>query len=108
MLIYTPKTTSRIEYSFHLIFDTIWKIEYQITEDIEFFISHKGAKFNYSNKKLEDECFIKAYGLLSEKGISDQELNFDIWCELPIFFKVKDSFLPFDVFSASFYLVSRY
>ena len=108
MLIYTPKITSRIQYSFQLIFDTVWKMDYQLTEDVEVFHSHQGAKLNYSNKQLADECFLKAYGLLSEKGILDQELIFDTWSELPIFFQVKDSFLPFDVFSASFYLVSRY
>lgn len=108
MLIYTPKITSRIQYIFQLVFDSVWQIDYQLTEDVEFFLSNQGAKLNYSNKQLADECFQKAYGLLSEKGILDQELIFDKWCELPTFFKVKDSFLPFDVFSASFYLVSRY
>ena len=103
MLIYTPKITSRIQYSFQLIFDTVWKMDYQLTEDVKVFLSHQGAKLNYSNKQLADECFLKAYGLLSEKGILDQELFFDTWSELPIFFQVKDSFLPFDVFSASFY-----
>ena len=83
-------------------------MDYQLIEDAEVFISHQGAKLNYSNKQFSDECFIKAYGLLSEKGILDQELIFDKWSELPIFFLVKDSFLPFDIFSASFYLVSRY
>ena len=71
MLIYTPKITSRIQYSFQLVFDSVWQIDYQLTEDVEFFLSHQGAKLNYSNKQLSDECFIKAYGLLSEKGILD-------------------------------------
>ena len=61
-----------------------------------------------SKKQLDDEYFIKAYGLLTEKGISNQEIIFDYWNKLPIFFNVKDSVLPFDIFSASFYLVSRY
>ena len=36
MLIYTPKITSRIKYSFQLIFDTVWKIDYQLIEDLIF------------------------------------------------------------------------
>ena len=54
MLIYTPKITSRIQYSFQLIFDTVWKMDYQLTEDVEVFHSHQGAKLNYSNKQLAD------------------------------------------------------
>ena len=108
MLIYTPKITSRIQYSFELIFDSILNIDYDLSEDIVFFQNFSGPKLNYSKKQLENEFFIKAYGLLSERGISDQEIIFDKWNELPIFFKIKDSVLPFDIFSASFYLVSRY
>lgn len=108
MLIYTPKITSRIQYSFELIFNSILNIDYDLSEDIVFFQNFSGPKLNYSKIQLENEFFIKAYGLLSERGISDQEIIFDKWNELPIFFKIKDSILPFDIFSASFYLVSRY
>jgi len=108
MLIYTPKITSRIQYSFELIFNSILNIDYDLSEDIVFFQNFSGPKLNYSKIQLENEFFINAYGLLSERGISDQEIIFDKWNELPIFFKIKDSILPFDIFSASFYLVSRY
>jgi|TARA_Y100000385_G_scaffold60802_1_gene59299 hypothetical protein len=108
MLIYTPKITSRIQYSFQLIFGTVWNSKYEITDDIDYFLSYSDIKLNYSNKRLANECFLKSYGLLSEKGISDQEIIFEKWNELPTFFHVKDSILPFDIFSASFYLVSRY
>jgi len=108
MLIYTPKITSRIQYSFELIFNSILNIDYDLSEDKVFFQNFSGPKLNYSKIQLENEFFIKAYGLLSERGISDQEIIFDKWNELPIFFKIKDSILPFDIFSASFYLVSRY
>ena len=108
MLIYTPKITSRIQYSFQLIFETVWNIDFQLTDDLVFFMSHQGAKINYSNKPIADECFVKAIGLLTEKGVSDQEIFFEDWHGLPTFFHVKDSILPFDIFSAAFYLVSRY
>jgi len=108
MLIYIPKITNRIKYIFHLIFNNLLKIDYNLTEDLVFFKDYKGPKLNYSKKQLDGEYFIKAYGLLTEKGISNQEIIFDYWNKLPIFFNVKDSVLPFDIFSASFYLVSRY
>ena len=90
MLIYTPKITSRIQYSFQLIFGTVWNSKYEITDDIDYFLSYSDIKLNYSNKRLANECFLKSYGLLSEKGISDQEIIFEKWNELPTFFHVKD------------------
>ena len=66
MLIYTPKITSRTEYTFNLIFDTVWEIEYKLTDDVEFFKEYAANKLNYSSKKIDDEFFIKRYGLLEE------------------------------------------
>lgn len=108
MLIYTPKITSRTEYTFDLIFDTIWDIEYKLTDDVEFFKEYAGNKLNYSSKKIDDEFFIKRYGLLEEEGVSVQEINFNEWNSLPIFYQNSDEVIPFDVFSATFFLVSRY
>ena len=108
MLIYTPDITSRIQYSFQLIFRTVLGIDYSLTDNLSVFINYKGEKINYSSKSIENICFIKSYGLLTEKGISDQEIQFSVWNNLPIFFQTLDASIPFDIFSASFYLVSRY
>ena len=108
MLIYTPIITNRINYIFQLIFETVWKIDYEISDNLDYFTCYDGPKLNYSNSQLADECHIKCQGILTEKGISDQEIIFKEWNKLPIFFQINDSFIPFDIFSASFYLVSRY
>ena len=65
MLIYIPKITNRIKYIFHLIFNNLLKIVYDLTEDLVFFKDYKGPKLNYSKKQLDGEYFIKAYGLLT-------------------------------------------
>lgn len=108
MLIYTPNITSRLHYSFQLIFDTILSVDYELTDDINQFTDFSGAKLNYSSKFIKDSFFIKPHGLLNEKGISDQEIHFSTWNDLPVFFLTLDAAIPFDIFSASFYLVSRY
>ena len=46
--------------------------------------------------------------MLQEKGIGAQEIEIKNWNNLPIFFKTSDEAVPFDIFSATFYLVSRY
>ena len=46
-------------------------------------------------------------GLLLEKGIKEQGIERFDWNELPVFFKTNGD-IPFDLFVASFYLLSRY
>lgn len=109
MLIYTPNKTSRIKYIFDLIFKDVLKIDCEITEDKDLFAAYSSAKLNYSMQQFDDELFVESHGLLTEKEIIDQELNFSSWDGLVTFFSsTNKSTLPFDFFSASFYLVSRY
>lgn len=108
MLIYTPQITSRLNYTFHLIFETLCKIKYEVTTDELRFNNHDGLKINYSNQKFDTEFLIKPIGLLHEEGISVQEIIISKWQELPIFYKSSEEEIPFDIFSATFFLVSRY
>ena len=109
LLIYTPQITSRHKYIFKLFFNEIYKINFEITNDIQGFQEFEGVKLNYSNKKIDQELFIESYGLLEEKGINQQEINVKFENEIPTFFQAQsDGTMSFDVFSASFYLVSRY
>ena len=109
LLIYTPQITSRHKYIFELFFNEIYKINFEITNDIQGFQEFEGVKLNYSNKKIDQELFIESYGLLEEKGINQQEINVKFENEIPTFFQAQsDGTMSFDVFSASFYLVSRY
>ena len=109
MLIYTSKKTSRIQYIFQLIFKDIWSIDYEITDNKEDFINSDQPKLNYSMQQFDNELFVESHGLLLQTEIVDQELTFSKWDDLAIFFpSTNKSTLPFDIFSASFYLVSRY
>ena len=57
ILVYTPKKTNRIHYSFNLIFKEILGCEVKIITDVEEFKSNEGPKINYSKKKLDEEIF---------------------------------------------------
>jgi hypothetical protein len=109
LLIYTPQITARHKYIFNLFFNEIYKVHFQITTDLGNFQEFKGAKLNYSNKQFGDEIFIESYGLIEEKGINQQDINVKFVFDIPVFFQAQsDAIMSFDVFSASFYLVSRY
>ena len=66
-------------------------------------------KINYSDTAiLETEFFIQANGLLDQKGVSEIEIIIT-QDNIPFFFASNsEESYPFDIFSASFYLVTRY
>ncbi len=109
LLIYTPKTTHRVTYTFKHICIRILGIEVNFTNVIEEFIAHAGPKLSYGKKSLGNELFIQSYGLLTQQGFESIDITVRDWEETKCFFSVTEkSRLPFDIFSASFYLLSRY
>ena len=64
---------------------------------------------SYTHNQLGDELFFNSRNLLFETGISEQNISVFDYNSNKVFFATgKTSALPFDVFAASFYLVSRY
>ncbi|MGV6829400.1 MAG: DUF7033 domain-containing protein [Flavobacteriales bacterium] len=109
LLIYTPKITTRITYVFKHIFTRIIGIKIDFTSVIETFIAHQGPKLSYAKKPLGNELFFQSHELLLQQGIESVEIRCKKWGETVGFFKVSEqSTLPFDIFAASFYLLSRY
>ena len=109
LLIYTHKITSRNKYIFNLIFKDILGIDIKLTIDVEYLKKHEGPKLSYTNAPLGDELFFISRGLLFETGIAEQHISVFDYNNSKVFFATgKSSALPFDVFTASFYLVSRY
>jgi hypothetical protein len=109
LLVYTHKISPRLSYIFKHIFENMLNLPVQFTTAVEAFVAHSGPKMSYTFKPLGDEFFIAAHPLLFERGINDIQIVRSDWEELPCFFKtVKESSLPFDLFAASFFLLSRY
>ena len=79
-----------------------------ITTDIEHFREYNGAKINYTREAITDSEFrIRNAELLLEPGICDQKPECFETNGYKAFFKTQGDF-PFDIFAASFYLLSRY
>ena len=109
LLIYTSVVTSRLKFVFNQICTRILGIPISFTTKVEIFISHEGAKISYASQPLGSEFFIKSHGLLFQQGISDIEVNVQKWGDTKCFFYIGEkSNIPFDIFSAAFYLLSRY
>lgn len=109
LLIYTHKITPRLTYIMRHIFVNILGIELDFTTKVEEFIKHTGPKITYTKQPLQNEFFVRSNELLFEQGINDIELNIAVWEDVPCFFQAGErSNLPFDIFAASFFLLSRY
>ncbi len=109
ILLYSPKISPRLKYALNLIFRDIYGLKYELTDDKQVFVAYTGAKISYAYQPFSDELFIQAKGLLFETGIADQEIMVFNWKNTKAFFSVgPKSSLPFDIFSASFFLASRY
>lgn len=109
ILIYIKQLNPRISYVFKHIFTRILQVEIAFTSEIEKFISHTGYKISYGKQPLGNELFFQSQGLLFQQGIESIDINVKEWEETHCFFQVSDkSCLPFDIFAAAFYLLSRY
>lgn len=109
LLVYSHKITPRLKYTFKHICTRILGIPVIFTTKVEDFIAHKNIKMSYTNQPLANEFYIRSHKILFEQGLSDIEIYVQDWEETKGFFSTSDkSFMPYDIFAASFYLISRY
>ena len=109
LLIYLSQLTPRNRYLFKTAFNVFLQLDdYKLTSDSEEFMAYLGPKFSYAKKPIADELFFEAYGLLESRGIKEQSINCLEYQEVKTLFQVSTGALPYDAFSAAFYLLSRY
>ena len=109
ILVYTHKITPRVRYIFKHILARTLLIPVDFTTKVEEFVAHNGPKLTYTKTPLGTEFFIKSNDLLFEQGVNDLEITLNKWDDVPCFFATNvKSVIPFDIFAASFYLITRY
>ena len=109
LLVYTHQITPRLTYIFKHIFTRILQLPISFTTTIEEFVAYNGPKITYTKAALGSEFFIRNHSLLFEQGIRDVSISLGKWEETPCFFATgEQSSIPFDIFAAAFYLITRY
>ncbi|MFD2823085.1 polysaccharide deacetylase family protein [Lacinutrix iliipiscaria] len=109
LLVYTHKITPRVKYVFKHIVARILGVPVSFTTTIETFIAHDSLKISYTKQPLSHEIFIRSHDLLFEQGLSDLDIHVHDWEDTKGFFPAGDkSVLQYDIFAASFYLLSRF
>lgn len=108
MLIYSDIATPRLQYICKFIFAELLHTSYSLTNHADSFHKHDGPKLNYSKTVFEDGSLqIVPHGLLFEKEIQSQSISCFAYRDKTAFFKSGPDY-AFDIFAASFYLLSRY
>lgn len=109
LLVYTPRITNRIRYTFSLFFEHLGKLDYEISSDSEIFDLEDVFILNYSTKKYDKGIHYPPAGLLNESGIKDEEPTFVSSGKLQgAFPSPKNAYIGFDIFSSAFYFTTRY
>jgi hypothetical protein len=108
MLLYCEHITARLTYILNFISKELFDDPIVITTDKEEFIAYSDTKLNYSSSELtENDFFIQSTSLLFETTLSVQPIDCFEFNYQKAFFQTNGDF-SFDIFAASFYLLSRY
>ena len=109
MLLYSRHITPRLRYIVDFISRELFDEAIVLTTDLAEFTRYDGPRLNYSETEFNEasDFFIRPVPLLFESHIGPQriecfELNYH-----KAFYETAGDF-PFDIFAASFYLLSRY
>jgi hypothetical protein len=108
LIIFSNILTPRIKYIFNFILKDILKAEVEFTGNSQYFLQSEHIKISYGDEPLGDELFFKATALLFANKLEEIKLKTVSFGEYQVPFPVEQSALPFDVFAASFFMISRY
>lgn len=111
VLIYTQQISPRLQYAAGLVLGTILGLQWELTADTERFRKHPDAKIIYGDKPSADvKVFIQASGFLHHRGVTPFVPEVSDKHDPPVLFPAGNEFcnMGYDIFSAAFYLASRY
>jgi hypothetical protein len=108
LLVYVPLLTPRIKYIFSFIFNDVLKTQVGFSSNLEECKQSALPKITYANQPIGGEVFFKNADLLLGHSISPPNIKTAAFGDMIVPFAVEGSTLPFDVFAAAFYFISRY
>ncbi|MDI9364036.1 MAG: polysaccharide deacetylase family protein [Flavobacterium sp.] len=108
MVLFTIETSPRLHFTTNFIQSIIGEA-ITITTDKELFTQTDGVKISYSNEAICNKAYhIQPQGLLFQNGIEPIDIEVTTCREQICFFASQNDSHGFDVFSAIFYLITRY
>src|SRR5258708_17779185 len=108
MIFFCPQNTIRVRYVVEFCSKELFDTPVTLVDDIAAFRTASGPKINYSDlPAMSDAINIRPSGLLFATGIEPQRIACFEHNGRKAFFPTNGD-LPFDIFSAMFYLITRY
>ncbi|MCC6369903.1 MAG: hypothetical protein IT236_02735 [Bacteroidia bacterium] len=109
-LVFAPQSSERLHFVCRFIFNRVLNCHCTITEQLTDLNTPGVFVINYSNQALPNTFQLWPEGLLQETSIREQKPALTVVQNRPYLFEHShnQSPLPFDVFSAVFYFISRY
>jgi hypothetical protein len=108
-IVFSNKISNRLSYVCEFIFNSVFKVNFILTENKNEFEASTLAKINYSDTPIINSFQIFPSSLLFEKGVNEKKPTPEFENNLIYFFKNnKPTNFHFDVFASVFYFVSRY
>lgn len=105
--VFANEATPRLHYVCEVLLRRGLAHDVAILTDRAEFDAFEGIKFNYSKLQVTADVHIWPIGLIEKNGIEAITPEAGTWEELPTLFPTTGD-VPFDLFSAAFYLLSRY
>ena len=107
LTVVTDQNGPRLNYILDYILKELCGIDYNIVYDIHH-IPVGPTIFYCQQLSFEQHFHIVSVGLLNENNIKIQKIEIGNWLGNTTLFATEKGNIPFDIFSASFYLLSRY
>lgn len=109
MILFAENITNRLKFVCEFIGNEIFNAPINLTSEKNTFISSAGIKINYSGNRLTaHEIHIPPHSLLFETDIVPQKIQCNTVNGNKAFFLSREGDYPFDLFAATFFLLSRY
>jgi hypothetical protein len=107
VLVFTAHLTSRLQYTLHWILQQRLGLNFTTTDKRTEFDGFEGCKINYGSEVFGNCLSIEATSILFETGINENFGEIGTWEGTSIIFKTGNGEVPFDIFGAVFYCLSR-
>jgi len=109
LLIYTDFDSPRLRYVLNWIFGERLGLSFCLTGNRAEWEGYEGPKLCYAQARTEGALHIVPHTLLNETGVREIPVSINRWKHSTIlFYNQPGAQIPFDLFAAVFYLVSRY
>jgi hypothetical protein len=109
ILIFSETLNSRTSYIFSYLLTDLLGLKMHLTQSLEEADSFEGPVIFYTSRDIPGKLCIHPAGLLSETGFKSHSIRTGTWEGITVLFASDPGLpMPFDIFSASFWMISRY